>query len=226
MNSRELLEQHLQSLVQLSAEVQSAELQPIIYSLRQQRAEQMAEVYKDLMQIPRYRAAVEFLLNDLYASPTLIERLLELKRAKSAMSRVLPEAMMMTVAKALEFALLSLNADLKLARYLKEQSNTGHMVSLEQYEMAVKAAASQEEMKQQLDLVLEVGREIESVVHKPFVSTALRMCRRPAKLMGLSELQDFLERGCHAFKTMRGSSDFFEMFYQRENEHIAKFFAD
>jgi hypothetical protein len=46
------------------------------------------------------------------------------------------------------------------------------------------------------------------------------MCRKPAKIMGLAALQDFLERGFHAFKSMRGSKKFFKTFEEREERRI------
>jgi hypothetical protein len=70
--------------------------------------------------------------------------------------------------------------------------------------------------KQQITLVETVGGEIDTAVHKPFVAMALRMCRKPAHLMGLADLQDFLERGFAAFKNMKGASEFLATFKKRE----------
>jgi hypothetical protein len=79
--------------------------------------------------------------------------------------------------------------------------------------------------RQQVDLVASVGSEIDTAVHKPFVSMALRMCRGPAHMMGLADLQDFLERGFAAFKNMRGASEFLAIFKERETAILDNVFA-
>ena len=53
-------------------------------------------------------------------------------------------------------------------------------------------------------------------MHKPLIRTALAMMRQPAKLAGMSALQDFLERGFAAFRDMNGASDFLATIDERE----------
>jgi hypothetical protein len=48
------------------------------------------------------------------------------------------------------------------------------------------------------------------------LGAALAMTRRPARLAGLSALQDFLERGFTAFQRMNGAADFLNTVEVRE----------
>jgi hypothetical protein len=69
-----------------------------------------------------------------------------------------------------------------------------------------------------------LGAEIEAIVHRPFVAAALKLCRTPARLLGLAELQSFLERGIAAFIHMHGSAEFFRTFGDREKILINQIF--
>ena len=226
MNCRVLLEQQLDLLQSISSSKEVIGLQQTINIIRSKRVEVMAIHYHDIFVDPRYELAARFLLYDLYASEDLIDRMLELQRAKSAMSKILPEVMMMTIVRALEFSNLALQIDIAIAKQIDGLVSQDLLLSNDLYAEAIVNAVQRHQMQQQLELVLAVGVEIESVVHKPFVATALRMFRRPAKLMELSELQDFLERGFSAFKSMRGSNEFFRVFNERENSYLNELYRN
>jgi hypothetical protein len=49
--------------------------------------------------------------------------------------------------------------------------------------------------------------------------------RRPARLAGLGELHDFLQRGYDAFRTMGGASEFLNLIVGRERKLLEALFA-
>ena len=55
-------------------------------------------------------------------------------------------------------------------------------------------------------------------MQKPLVRTALAMMRQPARLAGMSALQDFLERGFAAFRAMGGAETFLATIEERETQ--------
>ena len=224
MNWLESLDQNLDRLQGIERVAVISEYGSYIEHIQRRRAGYMAKYYDDLICNPRYSSAVNFLLNDLYASPDLIKRMLDLRQARAAMSRALPDAMMATVARAVEFSVCLFETDLAVAEAVSEDGGDVALMSESEFDTVLLKATSREQLERQLELVVIVGREIEAVVHKPFVSTALKLCRKPAKLMGLSELQAFLERGFSAFKSMRGSETFFQIFKTREQDRINKLF--
>jgi len=63
-----------------------------------------------------------------------------------------------------------------------------------------------------------VGDRLDTLVRKPLVGHALKVMGKPARLAGLSGLQDFLERGYQAFRHMDGARDFLAAFERREGE--------
>ena len=54
---------------------------------------------------------------------------------------------------------------------------------------------------------------------------SLRLARGPAHQAGWFELQDFLERGLAAFKTMRGTKEFLGIVEEREMRILDNIFA-
>ncbi len=79
--------------------------------------------------------------------------------------------------------------------------------------------------KHQIELICELGRELDAVVAKPMIYAALRLARRPAQLAGLHELQDFLERGFSAYRHMKGAKEFLDTIEARESRILDRIYA-
>lgn len=184
----------------------------------------MLALYRDMGKQSRYSAAVDFLINDLFGPNSLCYRELGLEKAEATMLRVLPAGLLQAVIQAIEFSLLTLQLDLQLAEVLDRSHVPGALLDDMTLHAAMRKTAAAAGYQWQTGLVLEIGAEIELVVHKPFVTMGLKMCRHPARAMGLGELQDYLERGVAAFKKMKGSTEFFRMFEQRELEYLESVF--
>ena len=72
--------------------------------------------------------------------------------------------------------------------------------------------------QRQIRLIVDIGTALDTYVGKPLIRTALAMMRRPARLAGMSGLQDFLERGFAAFRAMRGATEFLHTIETRETD--------
>jgi hypothetical protein len=70
-----------------------------------------------------------------------------------------------------------------------------------------------------------VGHRLDALVHWPFVQQTLKLMRSPAKLAGMSDLQDFLERGFHAFKAMGSADEFLATIEARERRILNRLFS-
>jgi hypothetical protein len=57
------------------------------------------------------------------------------------------------------------------------------------------------------------------------VFRTLTLMRRPARLAGLEDLQDFLERGFRAFRDMDGAQEFLALIHSRESEILNRLFS-
>jgi len=53
----------------------------------------------------------------------------------------------------------------------------------------------------------------------------LRLMRTPARMTGLTDLQDFLERGFEAFRAMDGADGFLALVHERETAILNRLFS-
>jgi hypothetical protein len=98
------------------------------------------------------------------------------------------------------------------------------VITTELYAEGYRRCGNYEERTRQIDLIVEVGQAVDQLVRMPFTGVTLRMAGRPARTAGWSKLQDFLERGYTAFKTMGSAATFLRIIEQRERQILEKIF--
>lgn len=177
------------------------------------QARRLAMTYADLAADARYAAAVAFFQNDLYGPGDFSRRDADLARVVPLMVKVLPDRVIATVAQAMELNALSQELDRVLLARLPRAD--GHFSVLE-YCRAYRRAANFPLRRRQIKLIVDIGMALDAHVGKPLIRTALTMMRQPARMAGMSGLQDFLERGFSAFRAMRGAGEFLHTIETRE----------
>jgi hypothetical protein len=65
---------------------------------------------------------------------------------------------------------------------------------------------------------------LDTLVGRPLVERMLKLMRRPARMAGLADLQDFLERGFAAFRAMQGADEFLAVVKERETRILNRLF--
>lgn len=141
-------------------------------------------------------------------------------RVVPVMARILPASAVETAALAIELEALTEDLDRRLARLLGPGP-----IDEEAYAAACRAASTRDEREHQVELVRALGERLEVLVRKPFVGQALKIMGKPARLAGLGDLQDFLERGFAAFRELHGAGDFLDAFEQRERAILEGIYA-
>lgn len=200
---------------------------PWLRALRGWQARRLAVTFADFDRLPHYRKAVGFFLSDLYGEGDASWRDRDLARMMPTMLRWLPEAMLGTVADALELDLLSHRLDSRVATAMAETSGErAPIIDVARYADAYRIAGTPTERAQQIALLIRVGRELESIVQKPLIYTVLRFSRGPAESAGLGGLQAFLERGFAAFRELGSAEHFLSTIAMREGAASAAIFAD
>ena len=91
--------------------------------------------------------------------------------------------------------------------------------------MRRRQAGARAERARQIELIDEVGRRLDVLVVKPMVYATLKLMRRPAKLLGMEDLQTFLERGFEAFRHMGGADEFRATIAGRETKLLNRLFS-
>ena len=211
------LRRHLEALKSLRGPL--ARPPAMLGAVKRLQSARLAETYADLASQPRYAEATAFFLDDLYGAKDFSARDEEMLRIVPVMARVLPESAVETAALAIELEALTESLDQRLAARL-----TAPTLTAGEYERAYRETSTPAERMHQVDLVQAVGQRLDALVRKPFVGGTLKLMRRPARLAGLADLQDFLERGHAAFRRMDGAGEFLAAFRAREGALVREIF--
>jgi hypothetical protein len=181
------------------------------------QSQRLAATYADVAALPRYRAATRFFLDDLYGPKDFSGRDQEMMRILPTMARILPASAVETAALAIELEALSEDLDQRLARALADRP-----LDEGAYAEAYRASGKRSERERQVHLIGEVGRRLDALVKKPFVFRTLKLMRAPARMAGLQDLQDFLERGFESFRAMQGAGEFLDLVRERETAILSR----
>lgn len=213
-NAAATLLRRLQQLERRDAErAQRPELARASAFLAQWQMRRLRYTYADFERSPRYAPAIRFFETDLYGGSTLDDRDGDIARVVPSMKRLLPTSVFETVADAIELRAIAQQLDRVMVERLMP---LGEHLGVCDYCNAYRAAGEYPSRQRQIALVAGVGRALDRYVQQPLIRGALRMMRRPARVAGLSGLQDFLERGFAAFARMRGADEFIATIDARE----------
>ena len=197
----------------------------LLPALRRWQARRLARTYADLAANDRYAPATAFFLSDLYGERDFEERDLSLERAYPLLVKILPGAMLLPVARAIELHALTGELDRALCKALAEGKIDKDSITESAYASAYRRCANRHLRLRQIEILVIVGRRLDSVVGKPLLRHMLRLARKPARAGGFAQLQDFLERGFAAFRHMKDAGEFLATIERREKAVLERLFA-
>jgi len=204
-----------------AARAQNPILAGALVPLSDWQSRRLAVTYADLARDPRYAEAIAFFQTDLYGPQDFSRRDADLARVVPMMARMLPESVILTVAKAMELSALSHELDMRVNEFLPRADA---QFTVEDYCRAFRRAGRVPERRRQIELIGEVGMALDRAVGKPLIRSALALMRAPARAAGLGELQTFLERGFDAFRRMKGAEAFLATIRDRETGIVTAIF--
>jgi hypothetical protein len=181
--------------------------------------------YADLMAQPRYAAAAEFFLTDLYGPADFTARDAQFARIVPALVRLFPAHIVETVAELAELHALSERLDSAMARESLAEAQRAAVVSGAQYGRYWRAVGEPAARERQIALMVSVGRALDRYTRNLVLRQSLRLMRGPAAAAGLGALQGFLERGFDTFRAMAGAQHFLDTIAARERGLAARLFA-
>lgn len=206
-NAARLLEQLQRNQAFRSSETGGLERE--LSLLRRWQSARLARTYADLRQNARYRLAAEFFLHELYGDGDLGQREQDLARIVPMMTHILPGNVLYTTALALELNALSRELDARLTRILVAEFDFRDSLDEATYVAAYRQCARYQQRSDQIELVEQLGRDLQSIVPRRFIHTALKLAKTPARLAGLVELHRFLSAGFEAFRCMGADAETF-----------------
>lgn len=204
----------------VAARVPHPETEAVKRAVRIWQNQRFAHTYADLSGNPRYRAAVEFFLRELYGDVDMTARDADVARVLPLMIKALPSIALETIRDALAFEALSERLDSELARHLG-----GRPLDAVTYAEAFRACGQRDARELQVRCVSQIGSALDRTTRWPLIGTTLKLMRAPARAAGLGNLQEFLESGYSAFKDMRGADEFLVTIVKRETTIVERLFA-
>lgn len=189
-------------------------------ALQRWQAQRLRSTYEDYAAAPRYRAALEFFLQDLYGPHDFTRRDRDLRKVLHQWERLLPQRALQALMHALELEALSQSLDIATATALGDARPTPAS-----YAVAYRRIGRREDRQRQIWLTVAAGRALDALIEQPALGVALRTARLPARVLGVAELQAFLERGYKAFRTMGGAAGLLQAIQQRETTIMHRLFA-
>ncbi len=193
--------------------------------LRRWQAQRLREGFARFLADPARRPAAEFFLTDVYGDHDFSRRDADIARVLPAMQRLLPGALLETVADAIELGALTQALDLRTAQRLQRLAPRRRALDMALYGEAYRACGLPRLRARQIALIAEVGNGLAQALRMPGVAMLLRLSRVPARAAGLSELQGFLERGFEAFAALGDASRFVEEIRREETAFSRRLFA-
>jgi hypothetical protein len=187
-------------------------------AVKRYQSERLQRTYADLLATPRYRAAAQFFLQDLYGEKDFEQRDREALRIVPKLAVMLPERAVETMALAVELDELSELLDSRVATELKMPIDPAS------YAEAYRRAGTPAERERQIAMVDSIGRTLDRLARMPFLAGMLHLMRGPAEAAGLQHLQLFLMRGFDSFKAMRGAGEFLDIVRSRETALMRQIF--
>jgi len=184
------------------------------------QVQRLLRTYADCAADARYADALGFFVQDLYGPHDFGQRDRSLKKVLNQWERLLSRRGIESVICALELEALTQSLDLAMIDVLGGAEPTEVT-----YAAAYRQANRRDDRQRQIWLIVTSGRALDGLIKVPAIGVALRMARLPARIAGVTQLHEFLERGYTAFEKMGSAQDLLQIIEQRETAIMQRLFA-
>ncbi len=231
MDAAQTIRQSLSRVATLRAEVAaSGPLQSTLLAVKRFQARRFAGTYQDLLQSAVFAAPTRFFLEELYGDRDFSDRDAQFARIAGALQTFFPSQVVATAVALAQLHALTETLDVEMARHCQQvgDSPPGLRLDSADYLHSWRAVATPAIRLGQLQSVLDIGQELDSLTRTKGLRLTLRMMRGPAKAAGLHSLQSFLEAGFDTFASMGGKGQearaFLTTIHSRESAWIDALF--
>jgi hypothetical protein len=189
------------------------------------QAQRLERSFAGFLQDPARRPAARFFLSDLYGEHDFSRRDADIARVLPMMRRLLPAALLETVADGIELGALTHALDLRMAEALQRLAGRRHGLDAKLYASAYRAVGLPRLRARQIALIDGVGHGLWAASRMHAAGMLLKLSRAPARAMGFGELQGFLERGFDAFAQLGDPRAFLADIRGGETRTMQRLFA-
>jgi hypothetical protein len=181
--------------------------------------------YENLRTSPDYSAAVDFVVSDL-TGIGVSERDHDIARVVPAMSRMLPDRALRTMASAMRLNARVLEINLSICRELYGEGRVDAGFSEADYCSASRHAFELDECLELVHLTAEIGHSLDRVIRIPMIGLTLKAMLAPSRLTGFGALQRFLEKGYKTFHALEDVDRFLDDITLRMTEVFTRIFTE
>ena len=189
------------------------------------QAQRLERSFAGFLADPARRPAARFFLTDLYGEHDFSRRDADIARVIPMMQKLLPAALLKTVADGIELGALTHAFDLRMAEALGGLAGRKRSIDGDLYARAYRQVGYPRLRARQIALIDEVGHGLWAALRMHGVGTLLKVSRLPARAMGFGELQGFLERGFEAFGQLGDAKPFLADIRASETRVMQRLFA-
>ncbi|HWS77710.1 MAG TPA: hypothetical protein VN205_04960 [Thermomonas sp.] len=189
------------------------------------QAQRLQASFAGFLADPSRRPAAQFFLTDLYGEHDFSRRDADIARVIPMMQKLLPGALLKTVADGIELGALTHALDLRMAEALEGLAGRRHGIDAKLYARAYREVGLPRLRARQIELIDEVGEGLWSALRMHGVGALLKLSRMPARAMGFGALQGFLERGFDAFGQLGDAKPFLADIRASETRAMQRLFA-
>lgn len=194
-------------------------MMPKLRALRQWQCKRLLASHDQHYQVPKFKAAMDFFVEELYGPKDFSQRDQDIARVVPKMAKLLPNKALATIEIASHLNYLSLQLDCAMLPHLPDTIDT------DTYAKAYVACKNPKPRAEQIKVIEQLGLDLARVVAIPGISTLLMLARKPAKLAGLDALQVFLETGFAAFRKLGDVDAFLMPMVSKEQALMEQLFA-
>ena len=194
----------------------------VLQAWQSQRLERSFEAF---LEDPARRPAARFFLTDVYGDRDFTRRDADIARVIPMMQKLLPTALLKTVADGIELGALTHAFDLRMAEALEALAPRRRGLDAGLYARAYREVGRPHLRTRQIALIDDVGQGLWAALRMHGVGTLLKVSRLPARAMGFGELQGFLERGFAAFAALGDGKAFVRDIERAERTVSRRLFA-
>ena len=180
--------------------------------------------FSDLFVRDGYEDAIEFVVSDL-SGTSIASRDRDLERAAPLFIRLLPTMALQTLATGAEMNSRVLAINLAMCRQLLAAGIFPGPLSESEYLRALQASTTLDECHEIIDILAELGRNLDKLVRVPLIGGTLRAMRGPAHAMGYGALHQFLDDGFRTFRAIPDVPVFLDLVLGRAREIFTNSFA-
>lgn len=170
-----------------------------VSDIKQLQARRFTGTYYDLLHSDHFRLAALFFLDELYSEKDYSARDAQFARIAGTLERVFPQQVVQTAVSLAQVHCLTEELDLAMAQHWMKQGGGSEVT---RYLRAWRAVDRRADRNTQLNTVVDIGHELDRLVHTPGLRFMLKMMRGPAHLAGMGSLQEFLETGFDTFAAL------------------------